>query len=409
MKKVEDSREAASQSTDGVEVNADAVRAQVERIVANPLFHSSKRYTDLLRYIVDRTLVGQHDDLKERIIGIEVFRRAPDYDTSFDPTVRVAATEVRKRLALYYGEAGHDRELRIVVPVGSYRAEFGLPEQKLLPPTILPVPQRRKLQFWFIVAPLAVAILAFAGWGVKRLLVPVPAIDKFWAPFLASNGPVVISVGPPPKSAVLPARPTDANGSGTPDTPISEPPGGDEQIAVKDISAADDLVTYLRRNGKDSVVRPASDTSLSDLRSNPLVILGLFDNEWVRRLEDDLRFRIRGDANVGKQWIEDATNPTNKQWSVNMSPTPYDDRETDYALISRVQDLSTGKWWIGIAGLTGRGTQVAHEIVIDPKQMAAVSAGFPKDWERKNLQIVLAVKKVPDSPGTFRLLTTYFW
>jgi hypothetical protein len=140
-----------------------------------------------------------------------------------------------------------------------------------------------------------------------------------------------------------------------------------------------------------------------------LVLLGLFDNDWVRRLEDDLRFRIRGDSSVGKQWIEDATNPTNKQWSVNMSPTPYDDRETDYALISRVQDLSTGKWWVGVAGLTGRGTQVAHQILIDPKQMAVVSAGFPKNWERKNLQMVLAVKKVPGSPGTFRLLTTYFW
>jgi hypothetical protein len=81
-------------------VDSDAVLRQANLILADPLFRNSKRYSNLLRFIVDRTLKGQIDDLRERVIGIEVFRRSPDYDTSIDPTVRVAASEVRKRLAL---------------------------------------------------------------------------------------------------------------------------------------------------------------------------------------------------------------------------------------------------------------------------------------------------------------------
>ena len=35
-----------------------AIREQLERIIANPLFKNSKRYPNLLRYIVEHTLDG---------------------------------------------------------------------------------------------------------------------------------------------------------------------------------------------------------------------------------------------------------------------------------------------------------------------------------------------------------------
>ena len=85
---------------------AEVLREQVERVVSDPLFCNSKRYSNLLRFIAERSLDGRNGDLKERIIGIEVFGRNPGYDTSLDATVRVAAAEVRKRLALYYRQTG---------------------------------------------------------------------------------------------------------------------------------------------------------------------------------------------------------------------------------------------------------------------------------------------------------------
>jgi hypothetical protein len=68
-------------------------------ILASPHFSNSKRYPAFLRHVVEKSLDGQAEDLKERTIGVEVFGRHPDYDTNADPVVRVSAGKVRKRLA----------------------------------------------------------------------------------------------------------------------------------------------------------------------------------------------------------------------------------------------------------------------------------------------------------------------
>ena len=83
--------------TPGTDRERDEVRAQLQRILSSPVFLNSKRYAAVLKYIVDQTLEGAGERLKERTIGIEVFQRAPDYDTSTDHAVRSAVAEVRKR------------------------------------------------------------------------------------------------------------------------------------------------------------------------------------------------------------------------------------------------------------------------------------------------------------------------
>ena len=74
--------------------------------------------------MVENTLQGHGDMLKERTIGIEVFGRPTSYDPSDDATVRVKAGEVRKRLGLYYSEHGSGNPLRIELPSGTYVPEF---------------------------------------------------------------------------------------------------------------------------------------------------------------------------------------------------------------------------------------------------------------------------------------------
>ena len=79
-------------------VDPIAVRRQLERLLAHPLFSNSKRYPALLAHTVEQTLQGNAAELKERSIGIDVFNRAPTYDANADPVVRITAGEVRKRL-----------------------------------------------------------------------------------------------------------------------------------------------------------------------------------------------------------------------------------------------------------------------------------------------------------------------
>src|SRR5580704_7570470 len=113
----------------GVEITAEMVRAQLDLLVRDEVFRSSKRSVAFLTYVVEQTLIGSADQIKERTIGVEVFSRKPSYDTNLDHIVRTAATELRKRLAIYYGAEKHRNELRMGLIPGSYRPRFTLPAQ----------------------------------------------------------------------------------------------------------------------------------------------------------------------------------------------------------------------------------------------------------------------------------------
>src|SRR5580693_6735612 len=102
----------------------EAIREELERILASHEFRSSKRSQDFLRYVVEHTLTGHSSELKERTIGMEVFGRSIDYDPSEDATVRVKAGDIRKRLGLYYAGKGSVDHLRIDLPAGAYVPEF---------------------------------------------------------------------------------------------------------------------------------------------------------------------------------------------------------------------------------------------------------------------------------------------
>src|SRR5580658_8310319 len=109
--------------TDG-RFSRSEVTQQLERTVRSRHFRNSKRYPSFLRFVVEQTLAGKTEALKERTLGTDVFARRSDYDTNADPIVRVTAGEVRKRIAQYYQESGHEHELRIDLPLGSYVPHF---------------------------------------------------------------------------------------------------------------------------------------------------------------------------------------------------------------------------------------------------------------------------------------------
>src|SRR6202048_501772 len=101
---------------------------QLERIVRSKHFRNSKRYPTFLRFVVEQTLAGKTEALKERTLGVDVFARPSHYDTNEDPIVRVTAGEIRKRIAQYYQEPGHEGEIKLLVPSGSYVPQFYPPE-----------------------------------------------------------------------------------------------------------------------------------------------------------------------------------------------------------------------------------------------------------------------------------------
>src|ERR1700693_2973655 len=90
------------QSETGAKLSAEranAVRSALVSVISCKAFLGSKRCQDFLKLVVEHTLAGDMDALRERMIGAEMFGRPVGYDTSNDAVVRVRATEVRKRLS----------------------------------------------------------------------------------------------------------------------------------------------------------------------------------------------------------------------------------------------------------------------------------------------------------------------
>lgn len=101
----------------------DEIRTHLDTILASDEFSVSRRSSEILRHVVERYLDGEIESLKERLLGIEIFHRRSDYDTSTDSIVRVAANDVRRRLTKFYDD--HPTEpIRILLPLGSYVPDF---------------------------------------------------------------------------------------------------------------------------------------------------------------------------------------------------------------------------------------------------------------------------------------------
>src|SRR5262249_28556161 len=151
-----------SESTDKLSTEqVISIRSALEAVISSEAFVGSKRCQNFLRLVVEHALAGELDDLRERMIGAEMFGRPVDYDTSNDAVVRVRATEVRKRLAQYYREAGSDSVVRIELPPGSYVPEFHWPG-KVGHGVVTPSASVATTPVWRRVAAVVVVLLAIA-------------------------------------------------------------------------------------------------------------------------------------------------------------------------------------------------------------------------------------------------------
>src|SRR5688572_30643237 len=144
--------------TVSVDIAAADITAEVDRILASKGFANAGRLSRLLRYVVNRTVAGEADQLKEYAVGIEVFERDEKYDPRLDSIVRVEAGRLRTRLDEYYNGEGAASPIRISLPRGGYVARFEA-SPVLEAPALPEAPVRRRPTALFaLAAVLAVAV-----------------------------------------------------------------------------------------------------------------------------------------------------------------------------------------------------------------------------------------------------------
>jgi len=126
---------------------SEAVREEMEKILASPAFAAAPSLARFLRYVIEETLAGRGDSLKEYTIGAIVFRRGEDFSPRVDPIVRVQARNVRARLERYYAGLNGHEPIVIELPKGTYVPVFHV--------RMMERPRRG----WLVTAALAVAAL----------------------------------------------------------------------------------------------------------------------------------------------------------------------------------------------------------------------------------------------------------
>jgi len=104
--------------------DAPAVRTQLERILASNQFAAAEGARKLLRFVVEQSLEGRADRLKEYTLATEVFGRDASFDPKINPTVRVEAGRLRRRLEHYYLTVGRADPVLIELPRGGYAPKF---------------------------------------------------------------------------------------------------------------------------------------------------------------------------------------------------------------------------------------------------------------------------------------------
>src|SRR5450756_504337 len=106
------------------ELSVDERLALIERVASSSHFKRSARLRDFLLYVGTQSLKEGCAEIHEQEIGANVFGRSLSYDRSQDNIVRVNATELRKRIELYFAEEGADESLLLEIPRGSYKPVF---------------------------------------------------------------------------------------------------------------------------------------------------------------------------------------------------------------------------------------------------------------------------------------------
>ncbi len=406
----------------------DAILNELHQVLASPHFCSSKRSPALLQYVVENTLAGRSDLLKERTLGVEVFDRPPAYDTNSDTVVRYTAGEVRKRLSLYYHEEGRNSRIRISLPAGSYVPEFVhvddevdqpdaigsahvtrssdlTPLELEIPPALLPdgfaevtdrhgqseQSHRQWLRLWMLAGLLLIAIATLALWRITAGRSST-ALDEFWAPISKDQKSVAICTG-----SVVFAN-NNFSGVTTAGKDIEYP-----FVSMQIASSISQLSMLLGRKGITVDLLSAASTPLTALREHPNVLLGGYNNQWTTRLLQPLRFHLAPSATPA---IADSQSPQT-QWTRDQSQ-PYSSAD-DYALVARFRDTTTDSWVVVLAGLGRNGTEAAAQFTASPHYMQLLKDQVGPSLSNKNLEVVLKVRVIDGKTGAPSIVAVHSW
>lgn len=396
----------------------EAIHRELDRLFASPEFRQSEQSKRLLRYLVDHTLDGNFEGLKERAIGTALFQLDAGYDTTENPIVRVRANEIRKRLVKHYQQV-EDPAVRIEVPAGAYRVVFHYKEEVAGIPPVRPVETKKKLSRRLIAAAIGL-VAAVSIVSAVYLFKTKDSLEDFWAPALRSSSPVILASGHPVvyrfskdfqerlegmkvdhfrQQVEILQIPKDLPLKGSDIVPIPN-----QYIGLGSAEALARLHGWFAKHDKSSDIRFGNDLTFTDLRRSPAVVLGAFQNRWTVEFMRGMRFIF--DTQDGRPCVRDTK--TNQIWHL---PALREDGQTpeDYVLISRVLQAPSGEFVVAAAGITQYGGHTVAEVLTVPGYLEPILRKAGSGWQKKNMQILLHVRVISQTAGPPELVALHTW
>jgi hypothetical protein len=447
-----------------------ALLQHLKEIVEGPAFKGSHRSAQFLKYIVEQSVAGKFDLLKERMIGVELFGRSPSYDTGEDAIVRVTASDVRKRLLQHYGRNGTSCDFRLHLPSGSYIPEIvhdwdsdvGYPDatahhhqveikahdlildredapaaqtqqaSDAIPSPVphldtAPVQSSRKRQ-WLLLG-VALVILNIAFWGISwsRSSRTVTTLDPVlpWSAFFSSPH-VTHLITSDPNIVVI----QEITGSRLTVSDyanheyILEPNKltpeeirlchrilwGDDSAAAIDPPITASIAALASASSKRIDVRPARGIQLADLKTDDnFIFLGSpRSNPWSALFSNELDFRFVFDNATNQEIIQNA-HPRKGELSAYVPTAMGWATGQSFAIVGFVQNLDQNGQVLLLAGANGEGTEAAGRLVTDPDRLANAlhGCGIHPGGPLKHFEILLRLSTMAGSPTNVNVIACH--
>jgi hypothetical protein len=260
---------------------------------------------------------------------------------------------------------------------------------------------------------LAVAAVLVSAWNGAQ----TSPFRAFWGPWIGGSKPVIIVIGsnavyrlsdnmndqyarehhlePHGEEFFVPLAP-DANLKGA-----DLQPAENSFVALGDVAAVSNIVASLTRQKQIFQERFPNDISFAELRNNPSLLIGGFNNPMTLELTKNLRF-VLGARNE----IDDMQDH-NRRWQLHASEDSHDTE--DYAIITRLTQRQGDAPILSVAGMGQYGTLAAANFVCSPANISEMTHNLPRDWTNRNLQLILHVKVVDFKPATTDVVATHTW
>jgi len=390
----------------------DGRRTAIEKVLHSVAFSRSDSSRLLLKFIVEKSLTGDLDSIKEYTIATEALGRPPDFDPKADSIVRIQVQRLRKRLEEYYSDEGREDPVRIVIPSGHYIPEFrthpkpSTPkknDEALASPDGRLVAATRDFSRPFLVGVVVVLLGALvimgtylsraSGLKASAEASPLPsALVPLWRVFAPPNPPPLIvysnamfltddygdvyrvllsSAHSLPSGAKVPSL------SGLEYVSPALPKTGnlryfDLYTGTGEVVAAVKIARLLSTQKQDVSVERSRLVSYDNIRGGNVIFLGSSAEDAVLEklpIDAELVFDLSGEDAV----IRDRPTASGEPHSYGLVRDPRTgEYRTDHALISLLPSVDPGRYVLVLAGITTLGTQAAAEFATSPAQMVTM-------------------------------------